>query len=504
MDSDTSRAQPIIEARSIDWVPTRERHGKLWHQAPLWFLGNFQYFTIPIGFIGPGLGLSVGWTILAGTLGIVVGTFFMAFHGSQGPRLGLPQMIQSRAQFGYRGVIVVLFAALFTYVAFNVTDQVLLADGLSSAYGWNAEVVAVGSTLIAATLAILGHDWVHRAFRALLIASFPFMAIVSVAVLLGSVHGSHVASSHLGFTTVGFMAEFSASAAYNITYAPYVSDYSRYLPVSTPTRRVIASVFFGASASAVWLIALGAWLAVHLNAQDGLTALRAAGNGVVGGLGSVTAILSAAALVATMGMNAYGGSLTLLTAIDSVRSITPSRRWRLGVTVVLTVVWFAIAEFITQNAVNTVATALTLMLYLLVPWTATNLVDFFVVRRGHYAIRDLFTPTGIYGAWSARGLIAYAIGFASEVPFMVLGQLGPVSYTGPVARALGGVDISWIVGLVATAVAYLVLARLVPIPDEAARVAASDAWLDTIEASDAGPAGLSSSGTALGEVAPEG
>ena len=34
-----------IETRSIDWVPESERHGKLWHQAPLWFLGNFQYFS---------------------------------------------------------------------------------------------------------------------------------------------------------------------------------------------------------------------------------------------------------------------------------------------------------------------------------------------------------------------------------------------------------------------------------------------------------------------------
>lgn len=215
----------------------------------------------------------------------------------------------------------------------------------------------------------------------------------------------------------------------------------------------------------------------------------------------MTAILSAAALVATMGMNAYGGSLTLLTAIDSVRSITPSRRWRIGVTIVLTVVWFAIAETITQNVVNTVETALTLMLYLLVPWTATNLVDFFVVRRGHYAICDLFTPEGIYGAWSARGLIAYAIGFASEIPFMVLGQLGPINYTGPVARALGGVDISWIVGLIMTAVAYLVLTRLMPIPDEAARVAESDAWLGTLEASDASPRGVGSPGPVV-EVVP--
>src|SRR4051794_34551286 len=89
-----------IEVRSIDWVPDSERHGKLWHQLPLWFLGNFQYFSIPIGFVGPSLGLSLGWSIVAGAAGILIGTVFMAFHATQGPTLGLPQMIQSRARSG--------------------------------------------------------------------------------------------------------------------------------------------------------------------------------------------------------------------------------------------------------------------------------------------------------------------------------------------------------------------------------------------------------------------
>ena len=47
---------PLVEVRSIDWVPHEERRGKLRHQLPLWFTGNFQYFSIPIGFIGPSLG----------------------------------------------------------------------------------------------------------------------------------------------------------------------------------------------------------------------------------------------------------------------------------------------------------------------------------------------------------------------------------------------------------------------------------------------------------------
>ena len=77
-----------IEVRSIDWVPDSERHGKVWHQAPLWFLGNFQYFTIPIGFIGPSLGLSLGWTIVAGVIGILVGTCSWPSTRPRGRRSG--------------------------------------------------------------------------------------------------------------------------------------------------------------------------------------------------------------------------------------------------------------------------------------------------------------------------------------------------------------------------------------------------------------------------------
>jgi hypothetical protein len=37
---------------------------------------------------------------------------------------------------------------------------------------------------------------------------------------------------------------------------------------------------------------------------------------------------------------------------------------------------------------------------------------------------DLFTPDGIYGAWGWRGLTAYTVGLAAEIPFMVLPDLG--------------------------------------------------------------------------------
>jgi len=464
--SSTQAEQPRgIEVRSIDWIPEDERHGRIWHQAPLWFLGNFQYFTIPIGFIGPALGLSLVWSIVASLLGVFTGTIFMAFHATQGPTLGLPQMIQSRAQFGYRGVIVPLFATLFTYLAFNVADQVLLAQGLNGAFGWNADLVAIVCAIGAGLLAIYGHDWVHRIFRILLYISFPLMSIVTLGVIFG-LAGGHTPKDPGTFVFVAFMAQFSTAAAYNITYAPYVSDYSRYLPASTTRRSIIASVFCGASGSAIWLMALGSWLAIRLGADDGLVGLQTAGNNVIDHLGGLTAFFSAAALAATMGMNAYGGMLTVLTGVDSVKSIKPGRGARIVTIIGLTIVWYVIGKSISASAVSTVFASLTLMLYLLVPWTATNLMDFFFVRRGHYKIRDLFTPHGIYGAWAWRGLTAYAVGFLAEVPFMVIRDIDGHDYIGPLAKQINEVDIAWIVGLIVSGGVYWWLTRSLDVKAE--------------------------------------
>ena len=471
-----------IEVRSIDWIPDTERHGKVWHQGPLWFLGNFQYFTIPIGFVGPAFGLSLWWTIVAGTLGILIGTCFMAFHAAQGPIFGLPQMIQSRAQFGFRGVVVALFAALFTYLAFNIADQVLLAEGLHGAFGWNANAVAIVATVGAALLAIYGYDWLHRIFRWLLYILLPLIAIITVGVITGHAGGVAPHTAY-GFNWTGFMAQLSAAAAYNITYACYVSDYSRYLPRKTRRRSVIAWVFAGATTPAVWLIALGAWLAIRLGAVDGLVGLQTAGNHVFAHLGTAAAFISAAALAATMGMNAYGGMLTSLAGVDSFRKVNPTRRARVITILILMVIWFVIAKLISTSAVGVVFTSLTLMLYLLVPWTTVNLIDFFFVRRGHYSIIDIFAPHGIYGVWSPRGLIAYGVGFACEIPFMVLLNLVTLKsyFTGPLATHINSVDIAWIVGAATTGIAYWLLTRNLDVAAEQGAIAESERMLQAID-----------------------
>ncbi|WP_322047696.1 purine-cytosine permease family protein [Paraburkholderia sp. J67] len=459
-----------IEVRSIDYVPAHERHGSVAGQGPFWFLGNFQFFTIAIGFVGPSMGLSLGYTILSGVLGILFGTLFMAFHASQGAHLGLPQMIQSRAQFGYRGVVLILIATLFTFIGFNVVDTVLMASGVKGIFGWSPTLVTIVTALIALALAIYGHDWLHRVFKWLLVASLPLYVLLTLWIMFGAA-GVKPSVAHVGgFSLVAFAAQFAASASYNITYAPYVSDYSRYLPRDTKPRAIIAAVFIGASASAIWLIALGAWLATRLGASDGLVALYDAGNAMFRGFGVLISLASVGAMVATMGLNAYSAMLTVVTAVDSFKPVRPTSAVRVVTVLVLGLVWVVISLALSGNAIDILFAALTIMLYLLVPWTSVNLVDFFFVRRGHYAITQLFTPNGLYGAWGARGLIAYAVGFASTVPFFVL----PGIYTGPLAARIGGVDVAWAVGLLVSAVAYLILARSIDAEGERKAVLQSE------------------------------
>jgi NCS1 family nucleobase:cation symporter-1 len=441
-----------IESRSIDFVPEAERHGRVEDQGPFWFLSNFHFFAIAIGFVGPSLGLSLAATAVAGILGIVIGTALQAFHASQGAEMGLPQMIQSRAQFGYRGVIVPLIATLISLVGYNVVSTVLVADGAAALWGANRGLVAVGLSVLAAALAIWGYDWLHRAFKVMFWISLPLFTLLTLAIFAGAAGGT--TPTHSTFTWAAFVTQLASAASFNVTAAPYVSDYSRYLPARTPRARIIANVFAGSALSAIWLIIVGAWLATRLGATDGLLALHQTGDVLWPHLGSVLAAVSIAALFTTCGMNAYSAMLTFVTICDSLHPVHPTRGLRVKVIMGVMVLWIAVAVGFGGNAVTYVNTMLVLMLYFLVPWSAVNLIDYFYLRKGRYSIQDLFEPRGIYGSWNARGLLAYAVGFTLSIPFFVV----PNVYTGPLARLMGGVDIGWLISAVASSATYL-LAR---------------------------------------------
>lgn len=466
----------VIEQHSIDYIPHAERHGKVWHQGPFWFTGNFVLPTMVVGFVGPAMGLNVWFSVLAVLLGACFGTFFMAFHANQGPRMGLPQMIQSRAQFGSRGAIVPFAATVFVYVGFLVFDTILATQGVGlvlpdAKLFWYPLLIA-----ISIIIAVVGHDLLHfvqRWLTYLLIVVFAIVTVVAIVHFSSTplVHGA--AAAHAGWNTVAFLVQFSLAAGYNISYAVYVSDYTRYLPANVSAPKLISSVYAGAAFSAVWLMSLGALLSSYIPNADPILALRQIGDLLFPGFGTIAVLVSVLALISIMGVNAYGAMLTGTSAIDGFTPVRPTVRLRVIGLVVVGVASLAIALLIPDNYVDSFNSFVLLMLYFLVPWTAVNLVDFYFVRHGRYAIAEILKPNGLYGRWAWRGVVAYGVGFVAMIPFF-----STSFFVGPVAELLGGADFSFAVGLVVSGGLYLLFSRTLNRSAEAQARVASDRELE--------------------------
>src|SRR5271169_7083230 len=173
----------LIEKRSIDYVPIAERHGKVWHLWPVWFSGDAHLATVATGVVGIALGGHLLWMAIAVLGGCAFGTFFMAFHSTQGPQLGLPQMIQSRPQFGYVGALLVWAVALIAYIGFNAFNQILAVQALHQL--WPAIPAAsplgiIVFAIAALTLAAVGYDTIHMAQRGFAYLMIGILSVFSI------------------------------------------------------------------------------------------------------------------------------------------------------------------------------------------------------------------------------------------------------------------------------------------------------------------------------------
>jgi NCS1 family nucleobase:cation symporter-1 len=371
-------------------------------------------------------------------------------------------MIQSRAQFGRKGAIIPFLATMFVYVGFIAFGVILVTQVINlyapaSKWIWYPVVVA-----IATVIAIVGYDLLHFVQRWLtyvLIAVFGVLTIGSVFVLPAHAEALVPQTSWNG---AAFLIQVSVAAGYNISYAVYVSDYSRYLPANSPSRNLIAWTYLGAAASAIWLMSLGAVLGSYLTGGDAVSALAETGDLIFPGFGLIVVTVGAVAQLTVTAVNCYGTMPTGVSAVDGFMPLQPTRRLRVAGLLIVATGSALIALAIPHSYLSTFNGFVLLMLYFLIPWTAVNLVDFYLVRHGRYAISHIFKRDGIYGLWSWRGMVAYIAGFASMTPFFAL-----PFFTGSIAKMLGGADVSFIPGLAVSGGLYYVLARSIDHADEA-------------------------------------
>ncbi len=87
--------------------------------------------------------------------------------------------------------------------------------------------------------------------------------------------------------------------------------------------------------------------------------------------------------------------------------------------------------------------------HFLIPWTSINLVDYYLLRRGQYNVKDIFDVNGQYGKVNKINCLAFAVSIVAEIPFV-----NTSFYIGPITKAFGGADIVWLIGIIVPLILY--------------------------------------------------
>ena len=460
-----------VETHHIDHIPTNVRHGKPWQQFAFWWGSNVNVFNLVLGGIAASFfGLTFWWSLIAVAVGTLIGALLIALHATQGPKLGVPQTIQSRGQFGFYGAAFLFPCVIVLTVGFIAAQLVIQAQALEELVtALTIPEWILVLTVPSVVIGIIGYRWIHYVVQgtAVLIG-------VSLIVMLVQSLAYHVSlpASETSFATPHAGAFFAVVALLVIdmlSFGPFVSDYTRYLPEDTSGKKLFWAIYVGASLATFLSCAIGAYL-TGLLPSAGLIGTATAHGAVYTVNGPWALIVMALSLVAANTYCAYTGAFQVLSIGNMwTRFKSESIMVRVIPYLVVMAAGVIVAFFGYVSFVPKLSNFLDVMLAVFIPWSAVNIADYFLVRHGSYDVSSFFTSRGVYGHWAWRGLVAYAAGCAVEWPFM-----SQTYYTGPFVKHLGGADISWLVGWVVAAGVFLILVRVggsAPAKTEPARAA---------------------------------
>jgi purine-cytosine permease-like protein len=278
--------------------------------------------------------------------------------------------------------------------------------------------------------------------------------IVVIAFVIGNNEFTHAAAPHVllspGATVAAFMTACAAIASNPLSFLFNGPDWVRYLPSATPGRTVFWHVFSASYLPSLVLTSMGAICATLGDMSDPVAGLKP----------FIPHWLFIVYIFAVIGGSLANNIPTYYSSGLSLQSIglKVHRNVATGLDVVVST---TIALYILF--VQDFSTALDNFIALLVVWVGPFGGEWICdgyLRRGKFdfhAIHGKGGAAGRYWGWrgaNPSGCIALLAGMTAAAMTMK----SPL-YTGPVAIALGGADISWVVGLPASALIYAGLTR---------------------------------------------
>src|SRR5260370_10076229 len=239
----------------------------------------------------------------------------------------------------------------------------------------------------AAIIGIFGYRWIHRVMQVTVVV----VGLSMVVMLVQGVRYGSLPAKETTMTapTVGlFLAGAALLVIDMLSWAPFVSDYTRYLPVNSSGRRLFWSIYFGNVVATIVACSIGAYLAALL---PDLGPVAAIGK-ISGKWALVILVLS---LINSDTLNAYTGAFQVLPLGNMWRRFkSVSVMLRVAPFICVMAIGVLIAVLGYTHFVSTLSNFLDGLLVIFIPWSAANLTDSLLVLRGAYEVTAFFIPNG--------------------------------------------------------------------------------------------------------------
>jgi NCS1 family nucleobase:cation symporter-1 len=499
-----------IEPHGLEHITDAQRHGKPFQMFTLWMAANLVLATWVIGNLAVGtFGVSVMGAFVALAVGNLLGALLLGLLSTFGPRLGVPQMIQSRAPFGLLGNFgpagLNYLAGIGWFAVNTVYGTFALAELAHLNYFIALAIMVVGQV----ALAVYGHNMIHAFEKWMSVALVVVFVILAIFTFKAGNYGlafNPKAPVPFGGPTGGFIITVGLALSYAMGWMPFASDYSRYLPKATKPSSIVWWTALGMFIPCLVLEWMGALtVSIAMPAATAANPANAIAFLMPGPLSSLALLAIAAGTACANALNIYSGSMSALVvkvehsplvragiaalifggvtagvlleanatlasqkqplvavpeivlAAVLVGVVVASavrfrfRRWQAATVVGVLGGLLATGGSNPTQAASQYSNFLLLLAYWIGPWVAVVLVDWFFKHRGSYELRALYDQTSTIRV----GTIAWLLGLAASIPFM-----NQTWYVGPIPSAypqLG--DISYFVSFVVAGVIFAAFGR---------------------------------------------
>jgi nucleobase:cation symporter-1, NCS1 family len=431
-----------VERHGIAPVPLDRRYGRPARLFSVWFAPNLTVTAVFTGALSITLGLGLVSAIFAIVVGTVAGSMVTAYLCTWGPRTGSAQLPFSRLPFG-RGVLLPGFLGWASAICWDALVGVFGGQAVQSLTGlpfWLGVVIVLA---MQAVVGFFGYEVIHR-FQ--VVASYLLaLAFLVLTIRIFATAQLPMTATATGADNVGaWFLMVAVGFSLGISWAPYASDFSRYMPPASSPARMFLFTTAGMSLSYIWGQVIGAAGASLLANETAVGIRTLMGGGVLGVIAMLTLVLST---VSSNAMNDYSGSLDLQTI--GVRIPRPIAALVVAGLALALCLWMTAGDMASRFE-----NVLLMVSYWIPCFVAVVLIDWLRRRKEADGTVDVAAALAHRrSGWPA--VVAMVAGMASTLLFM-----DTALWVGPVAATLHGADLAYYLGFGVSAVVYVALLPL--------------------------------------------